>query len=473
MVRNGWFRRKRTVLSAPTTRASVDAAASQKGLSGRARSALSALGPALESFSVAAYGRNTAPPDGTELTSALDRSLDAVQAPANRRAVAGADADGRRKDVLELLAVTDPRQLANALRATVDEWWRTRWEDLRFSDAADAAVVFGVLLAVAVLVLVVRVTWGRGPGRTHVAMPSVVPAMYRSHLSMLRHLPVLLFVLGVPCFAMALADPLTGFTREEVSYPGRRIALLVDASTSMVMSFKSTKFKTQGESTFFSAVAGAEYFIKRRMNGPYRDLVALIQFGNQAYVVTPFTNDYENILLSVRLVSDPREWGRFSDWGTTIVEGIDQATQLFKAFNFVNASGNLMIVFTDGRDSELNRAEKPLDNLVNEARTLKIPVHMIRTAYNYRLGEVQQDKIWKAVVERTGGRFYAAYDDDSLAAALAEIDRLSPGRIDVREIQRAAPAICGLRAGRHAAVAAGGRAQTRIRRVSDVPVRTP
>ena len=91
------------------------------------------------------------------------------------------------------------------------------------------------------------------------------------------------------------------------------------------------------------------------MNGPYRDLVALIQFGNQAYVVTPFTNDYENILLSVRLVGDPREWGRFSDWGTTIIEGIDQATQLFKAFDFVNASGNLMIVFTDGRDSELNR----------------------------------------------------------------------------------------------------------------------
>ena len=201
----------------------------------------------------------------------------------------------------------------------------------------------------------------------------------------------------------------------------------------MVMGFKSTRFKTQGESTFFTAVAGAEYFIKRRMNGPYRDLVALIQFGNQAYVVTPFTNDYENILLSVRLVGDPREWGRFSDWGTTIIEGIDQATQLFKAFNFVNASGNLMVVFTDGRDSELNRAAKPLDELVNEARTLKIPVHMIRTAYNYRLGEVPQDKIWKATVERTGGRFYAAYDDESLSAALSEIDRLSPGRIDVRE----------------------------------------
>jgi hypothetical protein len=311
-------------------------------------------------------------------------------------------------------------------------------------------VIVGVLLAVIVLVLLVRVARGRGPGRTHLAVPSLLPVMHRSHLALVRHLPVLLFALGVPFFGMALADPQTGFTREEVSYPGRRIALLVDASTSMVMSFKSTRMKTQGESTFFTAVAGAEYFIKQRMRGPYKDLVALIQFGNQAYVVTPFTNDYENILLSVRLVSDPREWGRFSDWGTTIIEGIDQATQLFKAFKFVNASGNLMIVFTDGRDSELNRAGKPLDNLVNEARTLKIPVHMIRTAYNYRLGEVQQDKIWKATVERTGGRFYAAYDDESLAAALAEIDRLSPGRIDVREYSVQRP-----RFGAYALAAAG------------------
>ena len=329
--------------------------------------------------------------------------------------------------------MTDPRLLDIAIRATLEEWWRTRWEDFRFSNAADAAVVCAVLLAVALLVLILRAARGRGPGRTHVALPSVVPAMHRSPMAMLRHLPVVLFVLGVPCFVMALADPQTGFTREEKSYPGRRIALLVDASTSMVMGFKSTRLKTQGESTFFTAVAGAEYFIKRRMKGPYRDLVALIQFGNQAYVVTPFTHDYENILLSVRLISDPREWGRFSDWGTTIIEGIDQGTQLFKAFNFVNASGNLMIVFTDGRDSELNRANKPLDDLVNEARTLKIPVHMIRTAYNYRLGEVPQDKIWKATVERTGGRFYAAYDDESLSNALSEIDRLSPGRIDVRE----------------------------------------
>jgi Ca-activated chloride channel homolog len=330
-----------------------------------------------------------------------------------------------------------------AVRATFDEWLRTRWADLRFADPRTALLVFVVLLAIAVLALLARSARGRRAGRTHVALPALLPVMRRSPMAAVRHLPVLLFVAGLPFFAIALADPHTGFTREEVSYPGRRIALLVDASTSMVMQFKTERMNTQGEATFFTAVAGAEQFIRRRMNGPYRDLVALIQFGNQAYVVTPFTTDYENILLSIRLVSDPREWGRFSDWGTTIIEGIDQATQLFKTFQFVNASGNLMVVFTDGRDSDLQPKGRPLENLVAEARTWKIPVHMIRTAYNRREGEVVQDKIWRDTVERTGGRFYAAYDEESINRAIRDIDRLSPGRIDVREYSVQRPRFAG------------------------------
>ena len=336
-----------------------------------------------------------------------------------------------------------PEGFLIALRATIDEWLRTRWSDLQFTDARTALLVFVVLLAIAALALLARSARGRRAGRTHVALPALLPMMRRSPVAAVRHLPVLLFVAGLPFFAIALANPHTGFTREEVSYPGRRIALLVDASTSMVMQFKTETFKTQGEATFFTAVAGAEQFIRRRMNGPYRDLVALIQFGNQAYVVTPFTTDYENILLSIRLVGDPREWGRFSDWGTTIIEGIDQATQLFKTFQFVNASGNLMVVFTDGRDSDLQPKGRPLENLVAEARTWKIPVHMIRTAYNRREGEVVQDKIWRDTVERTGGRFYAAYDEESISRALRDIDRLSPGRIEVREYSVQRPRFAG------------------------------
>jgi len=335
------------------------------------------------------------------------------------------------------------RELLIALRETLDEWLRIKWSDLQFSEARTALLVFIVLCATAVILFVARTLHRRRAGRSHLVIPALVPMMRSSPAALVRHAPLVLFLAGVPCFAVALADPHTGFAQEEVSYPGRRIALLVDASTSMIMSFNVEKLKVQGQSTFFTAVAAAEQFMKRRMNGRYHDLISLIQFGNEAYVVTPFTNDYDNVLLSVRLISDPKEWGRFSDWGTTIIEGIDKALQLFKTFDFVNASGNLMIVFTDGRDSELNRLGRPLEQLVMDARRYRIPVYMIRTAYNMPFGKVLQDTIWQPVIERTGGKFYAAPDEESILKAIADIDRLSPGRIDVRQYSVQRPRYAG------------------------------
>ena len=240
-----------------------------------------------------------------------------------------------------------------------------------------------------------------------------------------------------------------------MSYPGRRIALLVDASTSMVMQFKSPT-KTQGEATFFTAVAAAEQFIRRRMNGPYRDLVALIQFGNQAYVVTPFTTDYENILLSIRLDQRSARVGTLQRLGHDDHRGDrsgDAAVQDVSIRERVGQSDDRLHRRPRlGAHQQAGRARE----LVAEARTWKIPVHMIRTAYNRREGEVVQDKIWRPTVERTGGRFYAVYDEESMMRALREIDRLSPGRIETREYSVQRPRYAG-----YALIAAGVVADSR------------
>jgi hypothetical protein len=68
---------------------------------------------------------------------------------------------------------------------------------------------------------------------------------------------------------------------------------------------------------------------------------------------------------------------------------------------------------------------------------------MIRTAYKMPFGKVQQDTIWRPVIERTGGRFYAAPDEESIFKALAEIDRLSPGKIEVRQYSVQRPRYAG------------------------------
>ena len=236
------------------------------------------------------------------------------------------------------------RELLYAVRDTLDQWLSLRASDVHFDQTWIAVLVLVVLIAIAALTLLARGLRSQKAGRTHVALPAVLPVMRSSRFALVRHAAFLVFLLGVPFFAVALADPHTAFTREETSYPGRRIALLVDGSSSMVMKFETKTLKTPENRAFYTAVAAAEHFMKLRMNGRYHDLIALIQFGNEAYVVTPFTTDYENILLSIRLISSPKEWGSFNDWGTTIMQGLNQATQLFRAFDFVNASGNAMVM---------------------------------------------------------------------------------------------------------------------------------
>ena len=79
---------------------------------------------------------------------------------------------------------------------------------------------------------------------------------------------------------------------------------------------------------FFTTVGAARYFIERRMAGKYRDLMGLIEFGDDAYVITPFTTDYENILLSTALIGDWNEFMAFPDQGTVVARAVEQAVGL-------------------------------------------------------------------------------------------------------------------------------------------------
>ncbi len=329
------------------------------------------------------------------------------------------------------------------VRRTFGEWLGLRWNDLSFSETGSALLVLIVLLASSLLMLLARGAGFQHARRAAVGVPAILSVMRRTPLSAARHAAFLLFLLGVPFFAVALADPHTAYTREQMSYPGRRIALVVDASNSMILPFQTKQLKPTTDRAFFTAVASAERFMKLRMNGPYRDLIALIQFGSAAYVVTPFTTDYENVLLSIRLIADPVNWARFDDGGTTILQGIEEGTKLFETFDFLNASGNLMVLFSDGIDSQLYLKGKAIDQLVTTARKSKIPVYMIRTAYNRKFGDVKEDTLWKPAIERTGGRFYPAADEGTILRAVEDIDRLSAGRIDVREYTAYRPRFSG------------------------------
>lgn len=315
------------------------------------------------------------------------------------------------------------------------EWRNLRLDDLQFWHRDTARVTLLVLVGVSLALLVLRIMISRKPGRERVAMPAMLPWVRESPWAFVRHGTLLLFLGGLPFFVLALADPYTSFTRQNVSYPGRRIAILIDASSSMYAPFTAKTLNAHApvDAAFFTSVSAADYFVRLRMKGTYRDLIGLIEFGDEAYVVTPFTSDYENILLSISLIGDLTEWGKFPDQGTIIAQAMEQSTALFRAFNYLNAAGNLMVIFSDGQDSQVTVHGRHVDSILSDAVDTKIPVYMIRTSYRRELGGIVPDDIWKPAVEKTGGRYYAAADEATIIRAVHEIDQLSGGRVQITQ----------------------------------------
>ena len=60
-------------------------------------------------------------------------------------------------------------------------------------------------------------------------------------------------------------------------------------------------------------------------------------------------------------------------------------------------------------------------------------------AYNRHEGDIIPDGIWRSAVESTGGRFFAAADERSILSAIAEIDRLGAGSVQVKQYTTAQP----------------------------------
>jgi len=328
--------------------------------------------------------------------------------------------------------------LIELIAGTLNEWRVSGIGDLVFN-ARNAALLAAALLAViAATVLVWRSIRGRLPGRTAIALPAVLPRIFaqrRSPLSFVRHTPFLLFVAGLPFFCLAFADPHSSLSARQVSYPGRRIAVIMDASLSMLSPFSGQQLKTQSDTAFSNTMAAAEYFIRVRMKGRYRDLIALEQFGNEAYVITPFTTDYENLLLSLKMISDVNEWQRFPDQGTIIMKAIDEGVDLFNAFDFLDSTGNIMVIFSDGQDNNVQIGNMSLDQVLKKAVDNKVPVYMIRTAYARGLFDVVPDQVWKKAIDATGGKFYPAASQETIMQAIKEIDAAATGRVDVREYE--------------------------------------
>lgn len=324
--------------------------------------------------------------------------------------------------------------LIGPMNLVINQWSNLNWSELKFNHLNEAILIAVVFAAILLVVIVLRFSKQNIPGRRTIVLPGILTNFRKPRFNLWRHLPVALFWAGLLFFLVAFADPYAGFVKENTTYLGRRIVLIIDASGSMDGKFETKQLKAKDKKTFYTAVTAAEYFMELRIKGKYQDLIGLVEFGNEAYVITPFTNDYQNILMSIKLIGEPEERVRFTDNNTYIIRAINQGTELFKMFNFLNASGNLMILISDGEDNQVKLGNRSLNDIVAEARQNKIPIYFIRTNYDKFFGGGDfsvPDERWKKAVEGTGGKFYVGADEDMIINALNDINRLTSGVINV------------------------------------------
>lgn len=332
-------------------------------------------------------------------------------------------------------------RLSAAIARTLSDLANLHLSELHFAEADQARLLLLALAGLSLTALLIRAMIGAGRQRGRVGLPALLPGFTRSSASFTRHGAWLLALAGLPCFALALADPRIPLVRRETAYPGRRIALMIDASSSMLSAMPSTRLakNAPNSAAFFTTVGAARYFVELRQKGQYRDLLSLIEFGDEAYIITPFTSDYANILLSVSLIGDWNEFMAFPDQGTIIANAIDQGVGLFKAFSFLEASGNLMVIFSDGVDAEVTEDGRSAFDVLRAAEVNRVPVYFIRVGAGPDAQRAVSDDAWAQAVARTGGRFYPAADEATIVRAMNEINRSSAGRIEMKQYSTEQP----------------------------------
>ena len=133
------------------------------------------------------------------------------------------------------------KDLIALVESAMAEWGDLRLDRLIFSQASTARlVVIGVMGLAAVVLLARAISKGR-PGRRRMALPALVTSAAWSRASLTRHGALLVALAGLPFFILALGDPRTSLTRSEATFPGRRISLLIDASSSMLSALPSSR----------------------------------------------------------------------------------------------------------------------------------------------------------------------------------------------------------------------------------------
>ena len=288
--------------------------------------------------------------------------------------------------------------------------------------------LLALLLLVPALVLFRRLVVHGGRAVFRYSAVSAVRVAGGAARPWVRVLPDAMRVLALSAAVIAFARPQTGVVSEEVKTEGIDIVLVIDISTSMLA-------RDLTPNRLEAAKAVAVDFVAGRSN----DRLGLVAFAGQAFTQAPLTLDAGIVTTLVGEL----ETGMVED-GTAVGMGLATAV---KRLEGSPAASKVVILLTDGRN---NSGEIGPSTAGRIAQALAVRVYTIGVGTT---GPVQipispasqmgpqtvmaefdiDEESLQEIAELTGGRYFRATDEESLAAIYAEIDELERTEISVTE----------------------------------------
>lgn len=240
---------------------------------------------------------------------------------------------------------------------------------------------------------------------------------FRSVLFVLR-------IIALVMLSIALARPQSSNTTETIDSEGIDIVLSVDVSGSMLAEdLKPNRIE--------AAKKVALDFIDRRPT----DRIGLVIFSGESFTQCPITIDHDVLKEQLGEIKS----GVLVD-GTAIGEGLATAVDRIRRSN---GKSRIVILLTDG----VNNIGKIGPELALEvAKAYKVRVYTIGVGtkgmapypvptpfgIQKQMQEVQIDEgLLKKISGETGGKYYRATDNASLAAIYNDIDKLEKTKIEV------------------------------------------
>lgn len=271
--------------------------------------------------------------------------------------------------------------------------------------------------------------WLRGRRKVPVLLVPFAAAWYRPTLASVSRWPVVLALTGLALLIVALARPQRIEDKREVRTQGYDLMLAIDLSGSML----AEDYERDGGRV--NRLQAIKPVIQAFINERPSDRIGIVVFSGKAYTLAPLTFDHDWLArqterLRIGLIED----------GTAIGDGLGVAlTRLEQAQRETGGrrQGAFVVLLTDGAN---NRGALTPPQAAEIAKARGVPVYTIgagrdgivpfpvfdeqgnRIGMRRMLSDLDESAL-RDIATATGGRYFRAADQDTIAAAFNAIDQ--------------------------------------------------